>query len=102
MENLKASATFDQLQKRREDILRLAQKHGVTNVRVFGSLARGEARPDSDVDLLVEAPAGTSIWAVVGLWQELAQLLGTEVSVVTEATLEGDFKRNVLKDAIPL
>lgn len=95
-------ATLENLHARRDDILRLAHEHGATNVRVFGSVARGEATDGSDIDFLVDFQRGTSVWDVIGLWQDLSALLGCEVSVVTESTLEGHFRQNVLKDAVPL
>lgn len=94
--------SLETLQERRSELLRLAAAHGATNVRVFGSVARGEATADSDIDFLVAFQDGTSIWDVIGLWQELSELLGCEVSVVTESTLEGRFRENVLKDAVLL
>ncbi len=59
---------------KREAILKLAQQYGASNVRVFGSVARGEARPGSDVDFLVEFRDGASIFDAVGLWQDLTEL----------------------------
>ena len=94
--------TLEHLHARRTELLRLAAQHGASNVRVFGSVARGEASAESDIDFLVDFQPGTSLWDVIGLWQDLSELLGCEVSVVTESTLEGRFKHNVLKDAIPL
>lgn len=101
-DRVKLTPTLDQLQTRREAIEQLARQHGASNVRVFGSVARGEAHPDSDIDFLVDFAQGASIWDVIGLWQDLSELLGCEVSVVTESTLEGAFKHKVLKDAVPL
>lgn len=99
---LKFPPTLASLHERRPDLLRLAAVHGASNVRVFGSVARGEARLNSDIDFLVSFRDGTSIWDIIGLWQDLSDLLGCEVSVVTESTLEGHFRENVLKDAVPL
>mgnify|MGYP001190422202 CR=1 FL=1 len=78
-------------------------KHGASNVRVFGSVARGEATPESDVDLLVTFPAQVGLYELVGLSQELEALLGRSVSVVP-APITGDerFKLAVLADAVPL
>lgn len=99
---LKSPPTLETLHERRSELLRLAASHGASNVRVFGSVARSEASADSDIDFLVAFADGTSIWDVIGLWQDLAALLGCEVSVVTESTLEGHFRENVLKDAVPI
>ena len=94
--------TLDQLRARRDEVLRLAEQHGAINVRVFGSVARDEADFESDIDFLVDFQPGTSMWDIIGLWQDLSELLGCEVSVITESTLEGRFKQSVLKDAVPL
>ena len=69
---------------KREQILRLARRHGVTSVRVFGSMARGDAGPQSDVDLLVEVGPNPSPWFPGGLVVELEELLGRRVQVVTK------------------
>jgi predicted nucleotidyltransferase len=102
IDRLNAPITLEHLRTRRADILRLARQHGASNVRVFGSVARGEAVTGSDVDFLVDFQSGTSLWDVIGLWQDLSALLGCEVSVVTESTLQGRFRHNVLRDAVPL
>ncbi|GAB4554148.1 MAG: nucleotidyltransferase family protein [Anaerolineae bacterium] len=91
---------------KREAILALAARYGASNVRIFGSVARGEADADSDVDILVHFETPRSIFELVGLWQDLSELLGREVSLVTEGSLyqrDNDrFCANVLKDAKPL
>jgi len=70
------------LRERREEILQVAAKYGARNVRVFGSVARGEADECSDIDLLVEFEPGRSLLDHAGLWLELQELLGCEVDVV--------------------
>ncbi len=90
------------LKDRREDILRIAAQHGAHNVRVFGSVARGEARPDSDVDLLVEMEAGRSLLDLGGLLMDLQALLGREVDVVTDKGLRDRIRTRVLQEAKPL
>jgi hypothetical protein len=90
------------LKDRREDILRIAAQHGAHNVRVFGSVARGEARPDSDVDLLVEMEAGRSLLDLGGLLMDLQALLGREVDVVTDKGLRDRIRARVLQEAKPL
>ncbi len=92
----------DLIGDKRDDILRLAAKYGAYNVRVFGSVARGEARPDSDVDFLVEFQEGTTIWDAVGLWRNLSNLLKREVSVIAEESPDDPFMQSALKDAVPL
>jgi len=90
------------LKDKREKILRLAAKHGARDVRVFGSVARGEADPDSDVDFLVSTGLETSSWFPVGLIIDLQELLGREVDVVTENGLHWYVRERVLKAAVPL
>lgn len=92
----------DLLKDGREDILRIAAQHGAHNVRVFGSVARGEARPDSDVDLLVEMEAGRSLLDLGGLLMDLQTLLGREVDVVTDKGLRDRIRARVLREARPL
>lgn len=88
---------------KREEVLRLAEKHGAYNVRVFGSVARGEARPDSDVDLLVEWDfSRISSWGGVGLDMDLTALLGHEVHVLTEEDLHWYIRERVLKEVVSL
>ena len=86
----------------REEILRIASKHGVQNVRVFGSVARGEAGAASDIDFLVDAGSSTSPWFPGGLIVDLEALLGRRIEVVTERGLHPALRENVLKEAIPI
>jgi uncharacterized protein len=88
---------------KRDEILRLADKHGARNVRVFGSVARGEARPDSDVDLLVDWDySRLSSWGGVGFELEVGDLLGHEVEVVSEKWLHPKLRDRILGEAVPL
>lgn len=87
---------------KRQAILRLAAQYGASQVRVFGSLARGEAGPDSDIDFLVSFPDTTSVFDVIGLWLALKDLMGREVDVLTEGSLDDRIKARILKDAVPL
>lgn len=87
---------------KREEILRLAAQHGATNVRVFGSVVRGEAGPDSDVDFLVDMGPGRSAFFPAGLQQDLEDLLGCQVDVLTENGLHWYIRDRVLKEAQPL
>lgn len=86
----------------RDAILRIARKHGASNVRVFGSVARGEAGPDSDVDLLIDAGAVTSAWFPGGLVADLEAVLGRRVDVVTERGLMPEMRPHVLREAVPV
>ena len=96
--------TLAELRARRDAILRLADQYGASNVRVFGSVARSEASPASDVDLLVSVQDGVSVFDLVGLWLDLQDLLGREVSLVTDDDhpRAERFMRRVRKDAVPL
>ena len=89
-------------QETRQQIFLLARKYGAHNVRIFGSVARGEARPDSDIDFLVELEPGRSLFDLGGLLYELQSLLGVEVDVVTEKGLRARIREQVLRDAVPL
>lgn len=87
---------------KREDILRIAARYGARNVRIFGSIARGEARPDSDVDVLVDLEPGRSLFDLGGLLMDLQELLGCQVDVVTEQGLRPRIRERVLQEAVPL
>lgn len=87
----------------RLQILAIAAKHGAYNVRVFGSVARNEAREDSDIDFLVDYdPARRSPWFPMGLIDDLEALLERKIDVATPAMLKERIKQQVLKEAIPL
>jgi hypothetical protein len=90
------------LRARRADVLSCATKHGASNVRVFGSVARGEAGSASDVDLLVEMEAGRSLLDLVGLEQELEDLLGGRVHVVSDDGLSPHIRDRIHAEAILL
>jgi predicted nucleotidyltransferase len=92
----------DLVRERRSDILRVAQQHGASNVRLFGSVARGEADESSDIDLLVDLEPGRSLLDHAALVLELEQLLGWKVDVATERGLRSVLRERVLQDATPL
>jgi uncharacterized protein len=95
--------TLDELRATQRDaILAIARRHGVTSVRVFGSFARGEARPDSDLDLLIEAGPATSAFFPGGLITDLEEALGRKVEVVEEPGLHPLIRRSILKEAVAL
>lgn len=83
-------------------IRRIAEKHGAYHVRIFGSWARGEAGPQSDLDLLVDKGAQTTPWFPAGLILELEEALGREVDVVTEKGLSPYLRERILQEVVPL
>jgi predicted nucleotidyltransferase len=89
----------DLLKEKRKEILRIAAKHGARNLRIFGSVARGEARPDSDVDFLVDMEPGRTLFDLGALLMELRDFLGLKVDVVTEHGLKPRIREHVLKEA---
>jgi uncharacterized protein len=90
------------LEAKKGEIRSIAAKHGAGNVRIFGSVARGEARPDSDVDFLVDMERGRTLFDQGGLLMDLRDLLGVEVDVVTEHGLRPRIRQRILKEAEPL
>ncbi len=90
------------LKSRREEILSIAARHGARNVRIFGSVARGEDDDKSDIDLLVEFESGRSLLDHAGLWLELQDLLGCKVDVVSERGIKPRIRERVLRESVPL
>jgi hypothetical protein len=93
---------LERLRLRRKEILGYAASHGARNVRVFGSAARGEAGVASDVDLLVEMEPGRSLLDLVGLWQDLEDLLGTHVDVLSDGGVSPHLRERIYAEAVPL
>lgn len=91
-----------QLRARRREILGCAAEHGARNVRVFGSTARDETSETSDVDLLVEMEPGRSLLDLVGLWQDLEDMLGTHVDVLSEGGVSPFLRERIYADAVAL
>ncbi len=90
------------LREKREEILQIAARHGARNVRVFGSVARGEADERSDIDFLVEMERGRSLFDLGGLLVDLQDLLGQEVDVITVGGLRERMRDRVLREAVSL
>lgn len=90
------------IQAHREDILRIAARYGAYNVRVFGSVARGDTDAGSDVDLLVDLEPGRSLLDLGGLLMELQDLLVCDVDVITEKGLRPRIRQYVLDEAVAL
>lgn len=91
-----------ELRALRGPILEIATRHGASNLRVFGSVARGEVRADSDVDLLITAGKKVGSWFPGGLAAELGELLGRRVDIVTEQAIAPELRERVLEEAVPL
>jgi len=90
------------LHEKRDDICAIAAKHGAFNIRIFGSVVRGEAGPDSDIDFLVDAGPTTSSWFPAGLMLDLEKMLGRRVEIVTEKALNPYIRDHVLAEVKPL
>ena len=90
------------VRKHRDEILAIVARHGARSIRLFGSLARGDGRPDSDLDLLVELEPGRSLLDPVAIKQDLEDALERSVDVVTRGSLSPYLKDRVLEGAIPL
>jgi len=87
------------IEKKREEIIRLSAKHGAKNIRVFGSVARGDESEDSDIDILVDLEKGRSLLDLSGLLIDLQKLLDRKVDVVTEKSLHWYIRDKILKEA---
>ncbi len=90
------------IRQNRDEIRRIAAEHGAVNIRIFGSVARGEERPDSDLDLLIDVGPKTSSWFPAGLILDLEKLLGCQVEIVTEKSLNPLFREQVPREAIQI
>lgn len=95
------SGINDVIGEKRADILRLAKRHGVSNVRVFGSVARGDAGPNSDVDFVVDGLENAA-WGGGRLLMDLHTLLGRRVDLVSAEDLHWSIRDRILKEAVPL
>ena len=91
---------LEQVRERREDIVRLANQFGAHDVRIFGSVARGDEKRDSDLDVLVRFEKGRSLLDLIAVQQDLEEMLGCKVDVVSEGALKGEHK--ILREAVVL
>jgi predicted nucleotidyltransferase len=98
----KRPPSLGELRIRRDAILEIARRHGVLDIRVFGSVARGDADSDSDVDLLVELEPGRSLFDLGGFLMDLRDFFGGPVDVVTPAALQDRVRTRVMHEAVPL
>jgi predicted nucleotidyltransferase len=90
------------LYEKRDEIRNIAARHGAYNIRIFGSVVRGEAGPDSDLDFLIDVGPTTSSWFPAGLILDLQEILGRPVEIVTEKALNPYIREHVLREAVPL
>lgn len=90
---------IDQISNKRNEIVQIARRHGAKNIRVFGSIARGNADINSDVDFLVDLERGRSLLDLGGLLMDLQELLGRSVDVVTEKGLRPRIRERILREA---
>jgi len=93
---------INKLHKNKDMILKIAQRYHANNVRVFGSVARGEEHKNSDIDLLVSFQSGASLLDQAGLMDELSALLGKKVDVVSDRALNQYIRKQVTSEALPL
>ncbi|MCX5962066.1 MAG: nucleotidyltransferase family protein [Cyanobacteria bacterium] len=93
---------LEQLRKKKDDILAIADKYGATNLRVFGSVARGDDRPDSDIDILIDQENRWSLFDHVGMMQDLEDLLDCKVDVAVAKGLRKRFYDRIIPEAITL
>jgi len=94
--------TNELLKRKRDEILKTASRHGAKNIRLFGSAARGEAGPDSDIDFLIDLDADRSLFDLGELLLDLQELLGRKVDVVTEDSIYWLLRKRILREAVPL
>lgn len=95
-------ALIEYIQHHRADILAIADKYGATNIRIFGSASRGDDRPDSDIDLLVDLHQTWTLLDHIGMMQDLEELLQRKVDVAVDKGLRERFRDRILKEAIAL
>jgi predicted nucleotidyltransferase len=96
------NVTLSLLKQKRYKIIELAQLHGANNIRIFGSVARGEANVKSDIDFLVDMNADRSLLEKIALIQDLETFLNKKIDVVTEKSLHWSIRERVIKEAVSL
>jgi predicted nucleotidyltransferase len=94
--------TRQSIHEKREAILKIADRYGASDIRIFGSVARGDATDASDLDLIVRFEAGRSLFDHGGLVADLREFLGVPVDVIDEEGMRPRFRENVMKEAVPL
>ncbi|MDA3631161.1 nucleotidyltransferase domain-containing protein [Saccharopolyspora oryzae] len=94
--------TLDEVRAHRDEIYRIAEQYGISNIRVFGSVARGEADDDSDLDLLIDVARGSSLWDMSGFALDVEELLNVFTQVATPNGLKERIRDNVLAEAVPI
>jgi len=94
--------TQQSIRQNRDAILQIARRYGASDIRIFGSIARGEATDSSDLDLIVRFEPGRSLLDHGGLVMDLRELLGTRVDVIDEEAMRPRFRQHVMKEAVPL
>jgi predicted nucleotidyltransferase len=94
-----AMTTYEQLNRRRAELLRAAAAHKARSLKVFGSVARGEDRPDSDIDFLVEFEPDASLLDLIGLQQDIEALLGRRADLVTPNGVSPFLRERILSEA---
>ncbi len=94
--------TLERLKEKRKLILDIAARYGASDIRVFGSVARGDGSENSDIDLVVRFKEGTSLMDHGELMEDLTEALGCRVDIVSEGGMKDRFRANVEKEAVPL
>ncbi len=102
MQGIPPMAIDKTLREKRQEILQMAARHGVSGIRVFGSTARGEGSKDSDIDLLIEVTGPTTPWFPGGLADELEKFLGRRVDLVELDAIREPVRQRILKEAVQL
>jgi uncharacterized protein len=96
------AVSYSTVRQHRSELLSIARRHGARNVRMFGSTARGDARRDSDVDLIVDLEPRRTLLDIAALRRETSQLLGRSVDIATTDTLREPLRREIERDAVPV